>query len=100
MKKSSFVVGCLLLTSLLGGCGKKTVDTHANVSDSNASITNSVKEAFTIGDMYEYIVNNQQDVISKNILHKVISSQINLEDSNMKTLYIKYLNQYFYFLDH
>lgn len=95
MKKRWLITSCLLLGSMLSGCNDKKVDTRANVSFEKNEVLNSRGESLTVGKIYDYILNNQKDDISKKVLLNVMREQIDFEDSNMLELYKKYLNQYF-----
>lgn len=97
MKKKSFIVGCLMLSGLIVGCScnKATNDTFANVSNENNAVVSSRGNKLTIGEIYEYILANEKDNVSKNILVEMLEKQVNLEDAKMKSLYERYLNEYF-----
>lgn len=95
--KKKILTGCLLLSSLitLCSCKKDIVDTKANVSFEDALIFTSKNSKLTSGDVYDKMVNNQKDEISKQIMLKVLKDQVNLENSDMKSLYGKYINAAF-----
>jgi len=97
MKKKNFIASCLLACSVLAccSCSKEKVDTKANVSYENESISSNKGQTLTAGDVYEFILDNQQDAISKTILTKIMKSKVNLSDPQALALYKKYLNDYF-----
>ena len=103
MKKKNLIASCLLLSSILAGCScdKKDVDTHANVSYENKEIISNKNGQIIVGDVYNYILNNQQDDVAKNILLNIMEEQIEFEDpedpenTDMLDLYKRYLTEYF-----
>ena len=95
-KKSKFLVGFLLLGSLIAGCSNGSVDTHADVSFGSEVITTNKGDNLTVAELYNYILENQNDAIAKTVLVKIMESELNLKnDQAMKNLYKKYLNNYF-----
>ena len=97
MKKKNLITSCLLLSGLVAGCScnKTKVDTFANVSNENKNVISNKGNKFTVGEIYEYILANESDNISKTILLPILEKQINLNDQNMAALYKRYLNEYF-----
>lgn len=97
MKKSSFLVSCLLLGALISGCScnKKEIDTFASISNANEALSNNKGEKLTVGNVYNFIRENNNENISKNILKTIVKDEINWKDSNMLYLYEKYINQEF-----
>ena len=95
-KKSKFLVGFLLLGSLIAGCSNGSVDTHADVRFGSEVITTNKGDNLTVAELYNYILENQNDAIAKTVLVKIMESELDLKnDQNMKNLYKKYLNNYF-----
>ena len=92
MRKKGLIASCLLFSSIIAGCScsKSEIDTHANVSYGDEAIYSGKAGVFDTETVYNYIVNNQQEAISKQIMLDAMKSQINLKDSNMKYLYEKY----------
>ena len=98
MKKFNLFASCLLLGSIICGCScdKESVDTKASVSYENQTIVNNRGGKFTVGEVYEHILANQQDAISKELLTKILEAKVDLEnDEDMLFLYKKYLNEHF-----
>ena len=95
MKRRNLFAGCILLSSLLVGCNKTSVDTHADVSYGDTIVANSRGDKLTVKEIYDYIVANQQDRVANKMLLKVLESQIDLEDPDMLALYKRYVNEYF-----
>lgn len=95
MKKTRFILGCLLLGLTLTGCNNKSVDTYASISNENESLTINKGESLTVGKVYDYIRKNNDLAISENILKLMIKEQLDFENDDIKNLYNKYLNEYF-----
>lgn len=96
-KKNKFLVAFLMLGTLIAGCGKNSIDTHADVSYGNEVITTNKGENLTVAELYDYILENQKDAVAKSVLLKIMESELDLEhDQDMNNLYKKYLNNYFY----
>ena len=97
MKKRKVIIGCLLISGLVAGCSckKENIDTFANVSNDNSSISTGRGESLTVGEMYSYILENQKDQVAQNVVLPMLEKQINLSDTDMLTLYKRYLNEYF-----
>ena len=51
-KKSKFLVGFLLLGSLIAGCSNGSVDTHADVSFGSEVITTNKGDNLTVAELY------------------------------------------------
>lgn len=97
-KKSKFLVGFLLLGSLIAGCSKGSVDTHADVSFGDEVVTTNKGDNLTVAELYNYVLENQSDAIAKTVLVKILESKLDLNNTSnqdMKNLYKKYLNEYF-----
>jgi hypothetical protein len=97
MKRRNILASCLLLGSMIVGCScnKDSVDTHANVSYEKEPIVSNKNNKFTVGDVYDYMFENQKDTIVKNILSQAMEKKIDLKNPEMLSLYKKYLNEYF-----
>lgn len=97
MKKRNIIASCLLVgcMAMCSSCKKEDVDTHANVSNENSVIAGNRNGKLTVGDVYNYALNNQKDEIAMNVLLPILEKQINLNDANMLALYKRYLNNYF-----
>lgn len=95
MAKNKLIACCVLLSSILLGCScnKSNVDTYANVSYDDQVVSTGNK--LTIGDVYDYIVNNEGSEISTILINKIIKEKIDFDDSTISALYKKYLNEYF-----
>jgi len=97
MKKRNLFASCLLLSSLIAGCScnANKVDTHASVSYENETISTNKGDSITVGEIYDYMLANQQDVVSKTILTKILEKQIDFTNTDILNLYKRYLNEYF-----
>lgn len=93
MKLIRLLAIALCCVTVLSGCGKNSADTYASVSDENVAIDGTGK--IKVGDIYSEIRGNNRDEIADNILKKIMLSQIDMENSDIKSLYEKYLNEYF-----
>lgn len=95
--KKSILTGCLLLSSLitLCSCKKDVVDTSANISFENSIIFSGKNSKLTAGDVYNYIISNQKDAISKEIMLKILKDQVDIGNVNTQSLYSKYVNESF-----
>lgn len=99
MKKINKIVSFICLGLLLCGCSKSdNVDTFADVSNGAEKI-NSGSSSLTIGEVYEYIRENDDAQISQNIVNSVLEKYLftGTEETvnQYKSLYKKYLNEYF-----
>ena len=97
MKKIKLLICYLLLGSamMVCACSKSNIDKKANVSFENEIIATGKGVKLTVEDVYGYIVNNQGDEISKNILTKIMKNNIDFKEKDIKTLYERYLSEYF-----
>ena len=95
MRKFKLILSCLCLSVILCGCSKKNIDTYADVSGANVALNNSKGDVLTVGEVYDYIRKNDDEEISKNIMKKIIRSELDFNDSNIVDLYKKYLNEKF-----
>lgn len=99
MKKVNKVISALLLGMLLCGCSNKAgVDTFADISNGKDTF-NSGKEVLTAADLYQYIRQNYDSEISKTIVNSAMEKFLFSGDETVvnqyKTLYKKYLDEYF-----
>lgn len=95
--KKKILTGCLLLSSLitLCSCKKDITDTSANISFENTIIFTSSNNKLTAGDVYSHIINNQKDEVVKQIMLEILKEQVDVNDSNVKYLYQKYIRESF-----
>lgn len=95
MKTIKLLGFALCFIMALTGCGKNkdSVDTYANVSNGNVAVDGTSK--IKIDDIYSEIRGNSKDDVVNNILKMIMLNQIDMEDSAIKGLYNKYLNEHF-----
>ncbi len=97
MKKFKLFISCFIILVSIFGCGKDEVaDTYADVSNKDEALSSNKGDALTIGQVYDYLRENSDEVIAKNIFKDVMKKQLNIDnDTDMMSLYEKYLNEYF-----
>lgn len=95
MKKMKLILSCLCLGIILCGCSKDKIDTYADVSGANVALNSSKGDVLTVGEVYDYIRKNDEEEISKNIMKKIIRSELDFTDDDIVDLYKKYLNEKF-----
>jgi len=95
MRKLKLILSCLFLGIMLCGCSKDSVDTFADISNGQDSIAVGKGQKITYNQAYEYIRENGNDEIAKNLLKSILEDQLDFENQDISDLYKKYLNEYF-----
>ena len=95
MKKIKILLCSILICFVICGCGKDTVDTYADVSNSGEKVSSNKGDSLTVGNVYDYIRENNNSIIIENILKKAIKSQLDFTDEDISNLYKKYVNEEF-----
>ncbi len=97
MSKLKIILSTILLSFVVCGCScdKKEIDTYANVSNQGETVNSGKGVNLTVGNIYDYIRENGNDVISKNIMKMVMKNELDFSNSEVEELYKKYLNEKF-----
>ena len=95
MKKIKMIVSCLFMALILCGCDKAVVDTFADVSNSSDNVNSSRGNQLTVGEIYNYIRENNDLEISENLMKTIMKTELDFDDEDIEDLYNKYLNEEF-----
>lgn len=89
---------CLLCVTLISGCkkDKSVVDVFADVDNPSMELNTGKNNPLTVGDVYDFIRQEQNSKIAESILSKIMADKLDLKhDAVMEDLYKKLLNEKF-----
>lgn len=97
MRKLKCLICSLLMASFVCGCSckKESVDTFADVSNPTTTLNQGKGDALTVGDVYQFIRDKQEKAVAELLLNNIIEDFIDLDNKDIKDLYVKYLNEEF-----